>query len=135
LAQRFQLPLLARLEWSQEILQAMEDHVPFPHAAFLPVAQALASQLLTGAAVTPQYQQGELPTPEPLCEVGYSEVDPEPWTAFQDLTDDQWAVLRELMPPHHQTGRTRVDDRALLNGILWVYTARHPWKEMPQGRF
>ena len=131
LAQRFQLPLLARLEWSQEILQAMEDHVPFPHTAFLPVAQALASRLLMGE---PELQHpGEaLSESEPLeGEGGHPHDNAEPWTAFQDLSDQHWAVLLELLLPRHRSGRTRVDDRALLNGILWVYTTRHSWKDMP----
>jgi len=122
LAQQFQLPLLARLEWSQDILQGMEDHVPFPHAPFLPVAQALASQLLMEV----------LAIPEPIGgDGGYLTADPEPWTAFHDLSDQQWAVLLDLLPPRYRTGRTRVDDRALLNGILWVYTTRQTWSAMP----
>jgi Mrp family chromosome partitioning ATPase/transposase len=131
LAQQFQVPLLARLEWSQEILQAMEDHIPIPHMSFLPVAQALASRLLMLEPET-QYPLEVLSEPEPLGEGGHPTDIAEPWTAFRDLSDDQWAVLRELLPPHHQTGRTRVDDRALLNGILWVYTTRQPWSAMPQ---
>jgi Mrp family chromosome partitioning ATPase/transposase len=132
LAQQFQIPILARLEWSQEILQGMEDHVPFPHTPFLPIAQALASRLLMWEPVT-QDQPEALAEPEQVGVNGCGLTpDPEPWTAFQDLSDQQWAVLLELLPPRHRTGRTRVDDRALLNGILWVYTTRQPWKEMPQ---
>jgi transposase len=122
LAQQFQLPLLARLEWSQDILQGMEDHVPFPHAPFLPVAQALASQLLMEV----------LAIPEPIGgDGGYLTADPEPWTAFHDLSGQRWAVLLDLLPPRYRTGRTRVDDRALLNGILWVYTTRQTWSAIP----
>lgn len=41
-----------------------------------------------------------------------------------DLTDEQWAVVEPLLPkPVKRTdgkGKPRVDDRAILNGILWV---------------
>jgi transposase len=42
-----------------------------------------------------------------------------------DLKDEQWAVVEPLLPKAPRRadgkGRPRVDDRAILNGILWVY--------------
>jgi transposase len=41
-----------------------------------------------------------------------------------DLKDEQWAIVEALLPKVARRadgkGRARVDDRAILNGILWV---------------
>jgi len=37
---------------------------------------------------------------------------------FRGLTDELWPFLAPLRPPEAQTGRPRVDDRKVLNGIL-----------------
>jgi transposase len=39
---------------------------------------------------------------------------------FQALIDEPWAFLAPLRPPRAKTGRPRVDDRKVLNGILNV---------------
>lgn len=52
-----------------------------------------------------------------------------------DLTDEQWAVVEPLLPrPAKRAdgkGRPRVDNRAILNGILWVMRTGAPWHDMP----
>jgi transposase len=52
-----------------------------------------------------------------------------------DLKDEQWAVVEPLLPkpPRREDGkgRPRVDDRAILNGILWVLRTGAPWHDMP----
>ncbi len=52
-----------------------------------------------------------------------------------DLTDEQWAVLEPLLPaPVRRAdgkGRPRVDNRAILNGILWIMRTGAPWHDMP----
>jgi len=52
-----------------------------------------------------------------------------------ELTDEQWAVVEHLLPkPAKRTdgkGRPRVDNRAILNGILWVMRTGAPWHDMP----
>ena len=54
-----------------------------------------------------------------------------------DLTDEQWAVVELLLPKPIKradgTGRPRVDNRAILNGILWVMRTGAPWYDMPNG--
>ena len=38
-----------------------------------------------------------------------------------DLTDDQWAILKPLVPPDRSGGRPRqVDIRRVVNAILYV---------------
>lgn len=52
-----------------------------------------------------------------------------------DLTEEQWTVVEPLLPrPVKRAdgkGRPRVDDRTILNGILWVMRTGAPWHDMP----
>jgi transposase len=52
-----------------------------------------------------------------------------------DLTAEQWAVVEPLLPKPVKRadgkGRPRVDNRAILNGILWVMRTGAPWHDMP----
>ena len=52
-----------------------------------------------------------------------------------DLKDEQWAVIEPLLPKPHRhpdgRGRPRVDDRAIMNGILWTMRTGAPWQDMP----
>ena len=52
-----------------------------------------------------------------------------------DLTDEQWVVIEPLLPKPAKRadgkGRPRVDDRIILNGILWVMRTGAPWHDMP----
>lgn len=54
----------------------------------------------------------------------------------QFLTDEQWAVLFPLIPPpkRRADGRGRPiehDDRAVMDGILWVLRTGAPWADLP----
>ena len=52
-----------------------------------------------------------------------------------DLKDEQWAIVAPLLPKAVRRadgkGRPRVDDRAILNGILWVLRTGAAWHDMP----
>jgi transposase len=52
-----------------------------------------------------------------------------------DLTDAQWERLAPLIPvpPRRPDGkgRPRVDNRAILNGIVWVLCSGARWKDLP----
>jgi transposase len=52
-----------------------------------------------------------------------------------DLKDEQWAMVEPLLPKVARRadgkGRPRVDDRAILNGILWILRTGAPWHDMP----
>jgi transposase len=52
-----------------------------------------------------------------------------------DLTDEQWDVLKPLIPtpPRRPDGRGRPwrDARAVLNGILWILRTGARWKDPP----
>jgi transposase len=50
-----------------------------------------------------------------------------------DLTDQQWALLQPLLPPPSPSlrGRPPIDERAILNGVLWKLRTNSPWYDMP----
>jgi transposase len=52
-----------------------------------------------------------------------------------DLTDEQWEVVRPLIPvPFKRTdgrGRPKVEDRKILDGILWVMRTGASWHDLP----
>jgi transposase len=52
------------------------------------------------------------------------------------VSDELWALVEPLIPArppavHGRTGRPRVDDRAALEGILFVLETGIPWKRLP----
>ena len=53
-----------------------------------------------------------------------------------DLTNEQWAVVAPHIPKVRQRadgkGRPRQDDRAVLNGILWILRTGAPWHDLPE---
>jgi transposase len=50
----------------------------------------------------------------------------------QDLTDQQWALLEPLIPPSPPgRGRPAIDQRAVLDGILWKLRNNAPWYDLP----
>ena len=51
---------------------------------------------------------------------------------FQERTDEPWAFIAPFLPPRAKTGRPRVDDRKVLNGILDVRVAGCRWCDMPR---
>lgn len=52
-----------------------------------------------------------------------------------DLTDKEWTILAQLMPPRATTGRPRADDRKTLNGILYVLSTGCRWQDLPPERY
>jgi transposase len=50
-----------------------------------------------------------------------------------ELTDEQWARIEPLLPPKRRgRGRPRADDRAVLNGILYVLRTGCRWEDVPR---
>lgn len=50
------------------------------------------------------------------------------------LTDQQWQLLAKLLAkadPEPATGRPRVAQRAILNGVLWILRTGAQWNELP----
>ena len=48
-----------------------------------------------------------------------------------ELTDHEWSILSPLLP-NKPRGVPRVDDRRVLNGILWRFRTGSPWSEIPE---
>lgn len=50
------------------------------------------------------------------------------------LTDEQWEKIRPLIPPRPprpKGGRPPADDRACLEGILWILKTGARWRDLP----
>jgi transposase len=52
-----------------------------------------------------------------------------------DLKDEQWAILEPLIPEKplraDGKGRPRINNRDVLNGILWVLRTGAAWQDLP----
>ncbi|MBB4315577.1 IS5 family transposase [Roseospira marina] len=48
-----------------------------------------------------------------------------------ELTDHEWSIIQPLLP-NKPRGVPRVDDRRVLNGILWRFRTGSPWAEIPE---
>lgn len=48
-----------------------------------------------------------------------------------ELTDGEWSIIKPLLP-NKPRGVPRVDDRRVLNGILWRFRTGSPWAEIPE---
>ena len=48
-----------------------------------------------------------------------------------DLTDFEWSVIEPLLP-NKSRGVPRVDDRRVINGILWRFRTGSPWADIPE---
>ena len=52
----------------------------------------------------------------------------------RQVPDDLWAEIVQLLPAppaRHKGGRSRADDRRLLDGMLYVLWTGCPWRAMP----
>lgn len=53
-----------------------------------------------------------------------------------DLKDEQWAIVKPLLPKpvsrEDGRGRPRVNDREILNGILWILRTGARWQDLPE---
>ena len=50
-----------------------------------------------------------------------------------DLTDEEWSHVRPLVPPAKRGGRKRdVDERDILNAILYVLSTGCQWRALPK---
>jgi transposase len=49
-----------------------------------------------------------------------------------ELTDEQWRVIEPLLPPSGVSGRPRVDDRRVINGMLFKAKTGVAWRDLPE---
>ena len=151
LAEQFGLDLLARVPWTEDILESMEDHQPFNHDPFLPVAHAVVDQVLrpaplTYARRTPEAIEALQAQDGPAARshrsardasagsaqaLGILVGDIKPWRVFREFSDQEWEAISPLVPRLKSKGRRRLDDREMLNGIFWKYTIGGRWEDLP----
>lgn len=48
-----------------------------------------------------------------------------------DLSDFEWSIIQPLLPTKVR-GVARVDDRRVINGILWRLRTGAPWADIPE---
>lgn len=49
-----------------------------------------------------------------------------------ELTEDQWRVVERLLPPSGVKGRPRVDDRRVINAMLYKAKTGVAWRDLPE---
>jgi transposase len=52
-----------------------------------------------------------------------------------DLNDQEWELVRRLLPPPAPTGKPRADDPKTINGILYVLKTGCRWEDVPPERY
>ena len=48
------------------------------------------------------------------------------------LTDAQWNKIAAIFPKRKKMGRPPVDNRKIVNGILWILKTGSPWRELKE---
>ena len=50
-----------------------------------------------------------------------------------DLTDDEWGLIRPLIPPAKRGGNKRtVDEREVVNGLMYILSTGCQWASLPK---
>lgn len=49
-----------------------------------------------------------------------------------EISDEQWKSIAPVLPPQPSKGRHRADDRAIINGILYVLKSGARWNDIPR---
>ena len=49
-----------------------------------------------------------------------------------ELSDSEWGLVSDLMPPVRSTGRPARDHRTILNALMWILRAGSPWRDLPE---
>ena len=50
-----------------------------------------------------------------------------------ELTEAQWSRIQDLLPGRTESvGRTAVDNRVFVNGVLWVLRSGARWSDLPE---
>jgi transposase len=53
--------------------------------------------------------------------------------ACYELSAKQWSRMQDLLPGRKESvGRTAADNRAFVNGVLWVLRSGARWSDLPE---
>jgi transposase len=49
-----------------------------------------------------------------------------------ELTEAQWQLVADLLPPAKAKGRPPRSARQMLNGMMWILMTGAPWRDLPE---
>ena len=49
-----------------------------------------------------------------------------------EVSDEQWELLKDVLPARKKRGRKPADTRMVLNGMLWILNTGAPWRDLPE---
>lgn len=49
-----------------------------------------------------------------------------------EISDEAWDLAADLLTEGRHRGRPRVDDRLMLDGVLWILRSGAAWRDMPE---
>lgn len=51
-----------------------------------------------------------------------------------ELTDEEWLIIKDLLPPEKTKGkgRNRKNNRIMLNGMIWIARSGAAWRDLPE---
>jgi transposase len=55
---------------------------------------------------------------------------PEPQIMRYEFSEHEWTAIKPMLP-NKPRGVRRVDDRRVLDGIVWVLRSGAPWRDLP----
>lgn len=48
-----------------------------------------------------------------------------------ELIDEQWDLIKDLLPSGQRRGRPCKDPRIIVNGVFWILKTGAPWRDLP----
>jgi transposase len=49
-----------------------------------------------------------------------------------ELSDQEWDLIKDLLPRNEGVGRHWEDHRRILNGMFWIVRTGAPWRDVPE---
>ena len=49
-----------------------------------------------------------------------------------ELSDQEWDLIKDLLPRNEGVGRRWEDHRRILNGMFWIVRTGAPWRDIPE---